>query len=74
MANQHVLHRPDNQWGVRGEGNGKDTSLHNSQQEAFDAARKIAQHQGGDVLVHRRDNRIGWRNTYGKPDPFPPKG
>lgn len=74
MANQHVLHRQGNQWGVRGEGNGKDTSLHDTQKEAFEAAREIAKNQGGDVFTHHRDNSFGGRNTYGKPDPHPPKG
>lgn len=74
MANQHVLRRPENKWGVRGERNGRDTSQHDTQQEAFEAARRIAERQGGDVLIHGRDNLIRERNTYGKPDPHPPKG
>lgn len=73
MSNQHVVQRPDG-WGVRGEGNSKDTSHHDTQQAAFEAARKIAQNQGGEAIVHGRDGKIRERNTYNKPDPNPPKG
>lgn len=71
--NQHVVKRGQD-WGVLGEGNKRTTSLHSTQSEAFDAAKRIATNQGGDVLIHGRDGRIRERNTYGKPDPFPPKG
>lgn len=73
MANQHVVRRDDG-WGVRGEGNSRDTSHHGTQREAAEAAQRIAENQGGDVIIHGRDGRIRERNTYGKPDPFPPKG
>jgi len=73
MTNQHIIPRDDG-WGVRGEGNQRDTSHHDTQQEAVDAAREIAQNQGGDVIIHGLDNKIRERNTYGKPDPYPPRG
>ena len=73
MSNQHVVQRP-NGWGVRGEGNSRDTSLHPTQEQARNAARQIATNQGGDVIVHGRDGKIRARDTYGKPDPYPPKG
>lgn len=39
--NQHVV--PHNgEWAVKGEGNGKATSVHRTQQEAIDAGRGIA--------------------------------
>lgn len=70
--NQHVVKR-DGNWAVRGEGNSRDTSTHNTQQEAFGAARDIAKNQGSEVLIHGTNGRIRERNTYGK-DPHPPKG
>jgi hypothetical protein len=73
MSNQHVVERSDG-WGVRGEGNSRDTSHHNTQADAIRAARDIAQNQGGDVMIHDRHGKIRERNTYGKPDPFPPRG
>jgi uncharacterized protein YdaT len=72
MSNQHVVKRPDG-WGVRGEGNSKDTSLHDTQAQAQERAREIAQNQGGDVITHGRDGKIRERDSYGN-DPFPPKG
>ncbi|MDD4318994.1 MAG: DUF2188 domain-containing protein [Candidatus Peribacteraceae bacterium] len=74
MANQHVVQRPDGTWAVRGEGNERDTSRHDTQKEAIDGAKEIAENQGGDAIVHGRDGKIRERNTYGKPDPYPPKG
>jgi len=41
MGNQHVVPRDDG-WAVKGEGNKRDTSRHNTQKEAIDAARDIA--------------------------------
>jgi len=73
VANQHVVKRPDG-WAVRGEGNSKDTSHHDTQAEAQRAAKGIAQNQGGDVITHGRDGKIRERDTYGKDDHFPPKG
>ena len=70
--NQHVVKR-DNGWAVRGEGNSKDTSHHNTQKEAADAARDIARNQRSEVLIHGKDNRIRERDSYGN-DPYPPKG
>lgn len=73
MSNQHVVKREDG-WAVRGEGNTRDTSRHQTQAEAFEAARRIAQNQGGDVFIHGRDGKFRERNTYGKKDPYPPRG
>ncbi len=70
--NQHVVpHNGD--WAVKGEGNGKATSVHDTQQQAIDAARTIAQNQGSELLIHGRDGQIRARDSHGK-DPFPPKG
>jgi hypothetical protein len=71
MGNQHVVRRPDGSWGVRGEGNGRDTSRHPTQGDAIDAARDIAQNQGSEVVIHRPDGRIRDRDSYGN-DPNPP--
>lgn len=68
---QHVVRRDDG-WAVRGEGNSRDTSHHNSQQQAYDAAREIARNQGTEVVVHGRDGRIRDSDSFGS-DPNPPK-
>ena len=70
--NQHVVPH-HGQWGVRGEGNERLTSLHDTQAEAIDAARTIAQHQGSELLVHNRQGQIRDRDSHGN-DPFPPRG
>jgi uncharacterized protein YdaT len=69
--NQHVVKRDDG-WAVRGEGNSRDTSHHETQGDAIDAARDIAQNQRSEVVIHRADGRIRDRDSYGK-DPFPPR-
>lgn len=70
-GNQHVVPRDDG-WGVRGEGNRRDTSQHETQAEAIDAARSIAQNQGSELFIHGRDGRIRDRDSFGR-DPFPPR-
>lgn len=73
MAHQHVVKRDDGTWAVRGEGNSKDTSRHDTQREAQERAREIAKNQKGDVITHGTDGKIRERDSYGN-DPFPPKG
>ncbi len=74
MANQHIVHRADGSWAIRGEGNTRDTLHFETQFKAFSAAKEIATNQGGDVMIHGRDGKIRERNTYGKPDYCPPSG
>jgi hypothetical protein len=70
--NQHVV-PADGRWGVRGEGNERLTSVHNTQGEAEEAAREIAIHKRSEVVIHRPDGRIRDKNSYGN-DPYPPRG
>ena len=71
MADQHVVPH-DGDWGVRGEGNERLTSIHETQSEAIDAARGIAINQRSEVVIHRPDGRIRDKDSFG-PDPVPPK-
>jgi uncharacterized protein YdaT len=71
MPNQHVVPR-DGRWAVRGEGNEKDTSLHDTQADAIDAARDIARNQRTEIVVHRMDGKIRDKDSYGN-DPYPPR-
>lgn len=73
MAHQHVVQRDDGTWAVRGEGNGRDTSRHDTQNQAQERAKEIAVNQRGDVITHGRDGKIRARDSYGN-DPFPPRG
>ena len=70
--NQHVV-PADGNWGVRGQGNDRLTSVHETQGEAIDAARSIAQNQHSELFIHGRNGQIRDRNSYGN-DPFPPRG
>jgi hypothetical protein len=71
QKNQHVV--PVNgEWGVRGEGNARLTSIHNTQTDAIEAAKEIAINQRSEVVIHRRDGRIRDKDSYGN-DPNPPR-
>lgn len=70
--NQHVVPRGD-EWGVRGEGNSRDTVRTGTQREANERAKEIATNQGSEVIIHGNDGKIRERNSYGN-DPNPPKG
>ncbi|MEI4771978.1 DUF2188 domain-containing protein [Psychrobacillus sp. FJAT-51614] len=50
----HVTPHPDGGWQVKGAGNTKATSRHDTQREAIDSARDIAKNQGTEVVIHRR--------------------
>lgn len=63
--NQHVIPWGRKEWAVHGEGNRRITSRHPTQQAAFTVARRIAVHQGSDVLIHGRDNEVRIRRSYG---------
>ena len=69
--NQHVVPHEDS-WAVRGEGNLRVTSLHETQFEAIEAAREIAINNQSDVVIHRPNGVIRDRDSYGN-DPFPPR-
>lgn len=69
---QHVVPHADG-WAVKGAGNEKATAVCNTQIEAIDRARSIAQNQRSELLIHGRDGRIRARDSFGN-DPFPPKG
>jgi len=70
--NQHVVPH-DGGWAVKGAGSARATVVVDTQKEAIDRARDIAQNQGTELLIHGRDGRIRERDSHGS-DPFPPKG
>jgi hypothetical protein len=55
--NQHVIPH-QGKWAVKREGSSRVTSVHDSKQEAIDAARKIARNQSGRLYVHGRNGQI----------------
>jgi hypothetical protein len=72
VANQHVV-PAGGRWGIRGEGNSRLTSVHDTKQEAVDAARTIAHNQHTELIVHGASGQIQWRDSAGT-DPCPPRG
>ncbi len=70
--NQHVVPH-GKEWAVKGGRNSKATYITDTQSEAIDLAKEIAQNQKSELLIHNRHGQIRERNTYG-PDPNPPKG
>jgi uncharacterized protein YdaT len=63
--NQHVVPH-SGQRAVRKEGADRVTSVHSTQKQATETARKIAGNQGADVVVHRKDGTIRQRSTITK--------
>ena len=50
MADQHVSKNPEGGWKVKGAGNKRVTSIHETQQEAIKAAREIAENEKCEVV------------------------
>lgn len=69
--NQYVVRNGDS-WGVRGEGNEKLTSKHETQKEAKAAGREIAKNQKSELLIQGREGKFVAKESYGN-DPCPPK-
>src|SRR6266568_3267439 len=54
---QHIV--PQNgRWAVRGRGRDRATSVHRTQAEAIEAAKKIARDRHSQVVIHGRDGHI----------------
>lgn len=70
--NIHVTHRASGDWAVKGEGDGRASSLHGTQKDAIDAGRKLARANESELVIHGRDNRIIDKDSFGS-DPNPPK-
>jgi len=70
--NQYVVRNGD-KWGVRGEGNERLTRRFDTQREAIDFGRSIAQREQSELRIQGRDGQFREAYSYGN-DPFPPKG
>jgi hypothetical protein len=71
-----VTPRPNGMWANKRHDRSRASSLHSTQEEAIQAARKMLLNQGGGELsVQGMDGRVHTKNTIGRGnDPFPPKG
>lgn len=70
--NQHVVPHQDG-WAVKGAGNQRATSVHDTQQQAINVARVIARNQQSELVIHRPNGQIRDKDSHGN-DSFPPKG
>ena len=55
----------DSGWRVEVEGQSRASGTHPTQDAAWDQARRLAQQNHSEALLHGRDGRIRERNTYG---------
>jgi hypothetical protein len=69
--NQYVVRHSDD-WAVRGEGNKRITSKHETQKDAIKEAIEIAKKEKSEVFIQGRNGKWRDRESYG-PDPCPPK-
>jgi uncharacterized protein YdaT len=70
--NIHVTHREDGTWAVIGEKDKRASSLHDTQHDAIEAGRPLAQNNRSELVIHDRENRIRDKDSYGN-DSCPPK-
>ena len=70
--NYHIVKRGAD-WAVKGAGNSRASSVHQTQGAAIQAGRPLAQKAGGELRIHDSKNRIREAWSYGN-DPYPPKG
>lgn len=62
-------------WGVKREGNSRNSANFSTQQEAWDYTRDRARSEGGEAFLHGTNGKIRERNTYPRSrDNYPPKG
>lgn len=73
MTDNYWTSKRGSEWAVKKEGSSRASSLHSTQAEAWNEARRLARGSGGEAFLKGQDGQIRARNTYGK-DPFPPKG
>lgn len=69
----HVVPNPNGGWKVTQENAQRSSGNFNTQQEAFERARQIAQNNGQEVAIHGTGGEIREKHSYGN-DPFPPRG
>jgi hypothetical protein len=76
MGNYWVVQSKDGTgWAVKGEGNERASSNHDTQGQAIAAAHPlIVNSGGGELVVQDRHGKIRQKDTIGKADPYPPAG
>jgi hypothetical protein len=77
MPNQGDVHVVYNEapkvWRVEVTGNKRPSASHPTKPPAIVQARKLAQRNKSELVIHNQNGKIGERRSYGH-DPFPPRG
>jgi Uncharacterized protein conserved in bacteria (DUF2188) len=74
LANKpvHIVPNPDKGWNVEREGASRASRHCDTQSEAIDVGRNIAQRDKTELSIHGRDGKIRQKDSYGN-DPCPPR-
>jgi hypothetical protein len=70
----HVLPCAGGGWRVLRENADRETSVHRTKRAARDAARALADHEGVQLVVHRRDGSVEGRGLEADPPPRESEG
>ncbi|WP_413403240.1 DUF2188 domain-containing protein [Pseudoalteromonas sp. KJ71-7] len=70
---QHVVSNSKGGWDVKKSGSERASKHFDTQAEAIQWAKGVAQNQKSELYVHGKDGKIREKNSYGN-DPHPPKG
>jgi hypothetical protein len=63
----------DGRWQVKQVGNGRASSVHDTQAEAWSEGQRLARAAKSEAFLQNREGQIRERNTY-RQDRFPPRG
>jgi len=68
----HVVPDPDGGWNVLKGGADRASRHFDNQDEAIHWARKVSRTQNTELVIHKRDGTIRWKDSHGH-DPLPPR-
>jgi len=72
MKNKNVHIVPTKVWGVKKDGNKRNTFTSLTKSQAIEIGRKIAKRERLELVIHNSDGKISDKDSYGN-DPFPPR-
>lgn len=70
--NVHVVPRAGG-WAVEKSGASRASKVTETQKQAIDAGKKIAERERSELIIHGENGRIREKNSFGN-DPNPPRG
>lgn len=72
MKNKNVHIVPTKGWGVKREGNKRNTFIALTKRQAIEVGRKIAKKEKLELIIHNGGGKISDKDSFGN-DPFPPR-